>query len=480
MDFISGYGSGYTYKESIKVSDTGAAFQYQTDELKAHIQLLFPFVLETTDLSSKALFKWQWTPLQTDDTPRPTISSFILVAPDPNEIPYNIPTYTIEFPYRKGDFIGEGTPKIQYQIKGLTGAWKNLTASGELGIRESAIDITLGGPLSISETLRPSSFLNKHNVPDPVYKNRLSATYGQYMTQSPTGGLTGTQTTQIDRHRSLGYNPPPGGPELTLDMRARQSLANLAMGAHNAEALAPQSYDLRNVNGQNFVTPVKDQGTCGSCVAFGVIAAAEATLRVRRNNPNLNIDFAEADLFYCLGGSRQPPRTCGHTIGNPPTQEPNSGWFVHEALEDFQSEGVVDEMCFPYSQPVPTNPTPGCSVCDNWESHITKIQAWTPLDSPAAMKEWISGGKGALVTGFSVFDDFYSFMNSNPLGIYRKGSSPGNLAGGHCVCVVGYNDIEQCWICKNSWGPFWADSGFFKIGYAEVGIDAVMWGIDIS
>jgi hypothetical protein len=39
------------------------------------------------------------------------------------------------------------------------------------------------------------------------------------------------------------------------------------------------------------------------------------------------------------------------------------------------------------------------------------------------------------------------------------------------VTIVGYDDGQQCWICKNSWGPGWGESGFFRIGYGECGID---------
>ena len=39
--------------------------------------------------------------------------------------------------------------------------------------------------------------------------------------------------------------------------------------------------------------------------------------------------------------------------------------------------------------------------------------------------------------------------------------------GYHCICVVGYDDSQQCWIIKNSWGTTWGTNGFGRIGYGQ-------------
>jgi cathepsin C len=33
----------------------------------------------------------------------------------------------------------------------------------------------------------------------------------------------------------------------------------------------PDSFDWRSFQGQNFISPIRDQGECGSCYAFGII-----------------------------------------------------------------------------------------------------------------------------------------------------------------------------------------------------------------
>ena len=60
-----------------------------------------------------------------------------------------------------------------------------------------------------------------------------------------------------------------------------------------------------------------------------------------------------------------------------------------------------------------------------------------------------------------MYQDFFSYRS----GVYRHVT--GGQAGGHCVEIVGYNDAQGCWICKNSWGTNWGEGGFFRIAYGQ-------------
>jgi len=211
------------------------------------------------------------------------------------------------------------------------------------------------------------------------------------------------------------------------------------------QVLAPPHYDYRDINGQNFVTAIRDQGNCGSCVAFGTLAAMEATVSYQQHHANPTIYLSEAHLFFCY--VHADGATCG------------SGWWPEKALPHCVNPGVVDNACFPYTphdQP--------CNLCADWSHRLTNIHGFTKLVSIPAIKEWLTT-KGAVAACFQAYTDFFAYHS----GIYRHVT--GNLAGGHCIAIIGYNDGEGCWICKNSWGPNWGEHGFFRIAYGQCRID---------
>ncbi len=58
-------------------------------------------------------------------------------------------------------------------------------------------------------------------------------------------------------------------------------------------ACVPDAWDWRDVGGDDYMSPVKNQGSCGSCWAFGVIGAVEAQINIGNDNPDLNPDLSE-------------------------------------------------------------------------------------------------------------------------------------------------------------------------------------------
>jgi C1A family cysteine protease len=261
------------------------------------------------------------------------------------------------------------------------------------------------------------------------------------------GTTSMTQLSDAERAVRLGATPPPGVASVDEIVQREPPAAGAA-----ASVGAPAAHDWRNVGGKNFVTSVKDQGGCGSCVAFGTIGTIEITWRVQRNTPDFAVDLSEASLYYCNGQVDQV--NC------------STGWWPDNALKTCENPGVTDEACFVY-----TAGNQACSRCADWQNRLVKVTAHHALTGqPAAMKEWLAT-RGALDACFVVYDDFFAYKS----GVYKHVS--GNKAGGHCVVVVGYDDAQGCWICRNSWGTGWGDGGFFKIAYGEKDTAFESWGI---
>jgi C1A family cysteine protease len=200
----------------------------------------------------------------------------------------------------------------------------------------------------------------------------------------------------------------------------------------------PPKLDWRRATNGNFVTPIRDQQTCGSCVAFATCAVLESRILIASSSPGTDLDLSEAHLFFC--GT---------------TNACEVGWIYDKALKSAQKNGVGLEADFPY---VPHN-----QACRNIPP-VVKVAAFQTAASSIQRKRALQ--KGPVVAGLQVYADFMAYRS----GVYQHVT--GDFAGWHAVAVVGYDDAEQCWIAKNSWGTGWGEKGFFRIRYGECAIDS--------
>jgi C1A family cysteine protease len=234
------------------------------------------------------------------------------------------------------------------------------------------------------------------------------------------------------------------------EMRARLGVIDRQEAVARVQAIAgaeaaagaswPPHWDWRDHNG---VTPVQDQGGCGSCVSFGTVATVESLVQLQEN---FTLDLSEGDLHFCSNHGAN----C-------------NGWWPDDALNELQRRGVCDEACTPYSPP-------NCNNCANRDTRVVTIAGHNAFRSADTFRVHLSS-YWPMIACFDVYEDFFLYR----CGIYSH--QAGELVGGHCVQVIGYDDQTGSWICKNSWGRNWGDRGFFEIGYGECGIDDAMWEI---
>lgn len=208
----------------------------------------------------------------------------------------------------------------------------------------------------------------------------------------------------------------------------------------------PATFDWRN-NGGNYVTPIENQGSCGDCWAFSTTAAMESKNLITAGKPEglYNIDLSEQFLLSCSNAG-----TC-------------AGGYIDQASNYIRDNGLPFESCISYTGAVGACPS-GCS-----DFHKISGWSWISQVTVDSIKNDLYT-YGPIVATFAVYDDFYSYSG----GIYSY--QWGNYEGDHAVLVVGYDDNNQCFIVKNSWGPNWGGAGYFRIAYSQVGSSPVYFG----
>ncbi|MCX6556893.1 MAG: C1 family peptidase, partial [Candidatus Aminicenantes bacterium] len=209
-----------------------------------------------------------------------------------------------------------------------------------------------------------------------------------------------------------------------------------------ATAALPAALDWRDHNG-NWITAIKDQGDCGGCWAFAATAVLESMVKISENMSE-DIDLSEQTLISCSGAG-----------------DCEDGGYDYLAAEYIRTTGIPHESCFPYSASDEL-----CNPCSGWQARVIKIRAWDWVSTSVTGIE-TALQNGPLSTYMTVYSDFYHYRS----GIYQV-SSGATEEGGHLVTIIGYDHPGGYWICKNSWGSGWGETGFFRIqmGQADIGI----------
>lgn len=207
----------------------------------------------------------------------------------------------------------------------------------------------------------------------------------------------------------------------------------------------PSKLDWRSYNGNNYVTPVRDQGDCGSCWVFAVTAALESHLLITGNMPGQSVDLSEQALLSCSGA--------GNCYGGDIA-------FASDFLRDV---GLPSESCYPY-----TSSDDFCShICPEWPGSSYKGTDWYLVDPTIESIRYSLYHYGPLVILMAGHTDILYYGS----GVYRH--VWGDLKGYHAALLVGYDDEEQCFIVKDSWGTDWGENGYLRIAYSEVNSETI-------
>lgn len=185
------------------------------------------------------------------------------------------------------------------------------------------------------------------------------------------------------------------------------------------------------------VSEIRDQALpqyCGSCWAFGTVAATESAIMIRTGKTGLHL--SEQQVVSCSNYG-----TC------------QGGYY---AFEYYRNHGAAYEKDFPYK-------------AENLE-----CPARLPQNEKIMKWGYVGGNEDASPTTEQIKEAIYKYgpvaatVSASGAWKYYKGGvyNECNTQGtNHIVALVGWDDTDQVWILKNSHGTEWGEQGFMRIKY---------------
>jgi C1A family cysteine protease len=226
---------------------------------------------------------------------------------------------------------------------------------------------------------------------------------------------------------------------------------------------APAAWDWRD---KGYVSPVKDQGSCGSCWAFSTVANLEGLYYKKKKGTMVTMSeqmLVDCDTYdsACNGGLMEYAFT----------------WLQ-------ENGGIMTDTDYPYKGYKSSCRSDASKYVDMTITGYTKLgsssSTWDPVDEDEIKEFLYETGPLAVA------------LNANPLqtyssGILDKTSSQCPTSGmNHAVTMVGYGHDDASnkdyWIVKNSWGASWGESGYFRIrrGNGTCGINCYITTATVS
>jgi cathepsin F len=232
---------------------------------------------------------------------------------------------------------------------------------------------------------------------------------------------------------------------------------SLSLGGKRVLQTAPTAWDWRSKNG---VSPVKNQGLCGSCFSFAAIATIESQYLIKYGSVNSLSEQQIVDCDIYDSGC-------------------NGGIVANVYYYLMNVHGPISSKDYPYTSGLGTV----TGICKA-SSYLSQVRVtgykYAGTTDENSIAQWLSS-----------FGPLAAALNADLLQYYTSGillaTNVCDVTGvNHAITLVGYGVSATSglpyWIIKNSWGSTWGESGYFRLqkGKGLCGINKYVLSATIS
>lgn len=347
----------------------------------------------------------------------------------PNRVGRTKPTITVETASQRNGRLkryqireGQASASVKAELAGLRSEIKRTKRSFQVGYTE-AMDYPLSQLTGLAEPANPLAGAREHNATAlrRVGRNdllqRTIKRHGRTIVRR--GREAEMKSEGLPTPKGSGHNGPgPSG-----------DFADVCSPSASAYSWHP------------WLSPVRNQGKCGSCWAFAAMGAYEANQQIVNS---LGLDLSEQHVVDCAKDGNTDAGSCN---GGQPRRV--YAWLTNGGA-------VKTEQQLPYKG--------SDQVCaDAGGKYKAATWGWVDVNSeiPAVNKLKAAickyGPVSASVNATKLFTAYTG-------GVFDE-NDPGTT--NHAIVLVGWDDTRGAWLLRNSWGDNWGEGGYMWIKYGS-------------